>query len=210
MGQQPPFSGHPLADNLADARDPQPNADQKKSLFAPWRLQYIARKAPASAATQSHDPSGCFLCDYARTPREQFATRLILWRSERALLCMNCFPYTNGHLLIAPLRHVARLEELHNLELLELISLARSACSYLRAAVNAEGFNVGLNLGRCAGAGVPGHLHMHVVPRWPGDTNFMAVVGDARIIPQALADTYAALAEQIRVNPPAEPGDTPI
>jgi ATP adenylyltransferase len=160
---------------------------QGKALHAPWRIEYIRTldKAP---------PGSCFLCDASEALDEaQQRQRLVLWQSEHSVVLVNRFPYTNGHLLIAPRNHKAELEELGEPELLDMQKQTALAIQLLRRAVSAQGFNVGMNLGRCAGAGVPGHIHQHVVPRWSGDTNFMSVVGDVRVVPQAIDQLYQEL-----------------
>ena len=139
-----------------------------------------------------NNPQDCFLCRYAEDPAND-PENLILWRTGLTLTCLNRFPYTNGHLLVAPAAHKASLQELSETEMLELMQMLTRAQRTLAKAVKPQGFNVGLNLGRCAGAGLPGHLHFHIVPRWEGDTNFMAVTGEVRVIPQDLDDSYQLL-----------------
>ena len=139
-----------------------------------------------------NNPDDCFLCCYINAPAED-ADNLVLWRNESVLVCMNRFPYTNGHLLVAPLAHKSDLAELTENEMLGLLQSLAKAQQALKKAINPHGFNVGLNLGRCAGAGLPGHLHFHIVPRWDGDTNFMAVTGETRVIPQDIKESYQAI-----------------
>lgn len=143
---------------------------------------------------------GCFLCRMAQTEGiapEELAQRdrsnVVLHRGERCLCVMNRFPYSNGHLLIAPYVHEADLDRLDDAVLLELMALTRTALRVLREAVSAQAFNVGLNLGVDAGAGLAEHVHLHVVPRWRGDTNFMPVIGETKVIPQALNALYDEL-----------------
>jgi len=156
---------------------------ERNTLWAPWRIPYIR-------GIEKDD--GCFLChDYAHP--EQDEENLVLWRTERSLVVLNRFPYNNGHLLIAPARHIADLGEATEPEMLELCKLVREAQRALSVAIRPHGFNVGLNFGRCAGAGLPGHLHIHVVPRWDGDTNFMSVCSDTKVVSQSLADLLAEL-----------------
>ncbi len=151
-----------------------------KNLWAPWRMKYI---------NELGNSSDCFFCRYFDSPQDD-ADNLVLWRTESGLACLNRFPYTNGHLLIAPAAHKANLAELTQTEMTELMQMLAKAQQALKQALNPQGFNVGMNLGHCAGAGLPDHLHFHIVPRWQGDTNFMAVTGDARVIPQDLAESY--------------------
>ena len=158
-------------------------------LYAPWRMDYI-RSLDAPGA------KGCFLCDAgnAKTDAEK-ASRLVLWQTPTCVVLMNRFPYTNGHLLVAPIAHKAETEELSTTEKLDLIEQTDQAVRLLKRAVSAQGFNIGINLGRCAGAGLPGHLHQHVVPRWGGDVNFMSVVGHVQVVPEALTQLYRELIE---------------
>jgi ATP adenylyltransferase len=143
----------------------------------------------------------CFICEAAnaQTPEEK-KSRLVLWTTEHCVVLLNRYPYTNGHLLIAPKAHKADLEELSAEELTDLSEQTRAVIRLLKDAMSPQGFNIGMNLGRAAGAGVPGHLHQHVVPRWNGDTNFMSVVGDIRIVPQAMSQLYDEL-NRLRQSP---------
>ena len=156
-------------------------------LHAPWRMDYIR--------SLDKGPATCFICEAlgAATPEERKG-RLVLWDSAHSIVIINRFPYTNGHLLVAPRAHKADLEELTADEHLDLAVQTAAAVKLLKTAISPQGFNIGINLGRCAGAGLPGHLHQHVVPRWNGDTNFMSVVGEIRIVPQAMSQLYDELA----------------
>jgi ATP adenylyltransferase len=150
--------------------------------------------------------TGCFLCEaaalVASTPTsQQLKDRLILWSTEQSTVMLNRFPYTNGHLLVSPRRHVADLPDLTPAEMADLHAQTARAITLLRDVVSAQGFNIGINLGRCAGAGVPGHLHQHLVPRWGGDVNFMAVVGEVRVVPQALQKLYDELLAACHARP---------
>lgn len=149
------------------------------NLWAPWRMQYIR------SLDQEETAHGCFLCRYHDTPDEDEANH-VLWRTPFSLVVMNRFPYTNGHLLVAPHAHKPDLARLDDAEMLDLTRSVRDAVTILGRTIQAQGYNIGYNLGRCAGAGLPGHLHAHIVPRWSGDTNFMAVMGNARVIPDSL------------------------
>jgi ATP adenylyltransferase len=148
-----------------------------KHLWAPWRMSYIG---------SIPDQSDCVLCDVARSPDD--AANLVVERRQRSFVVLNRFPYNNGHTLVCPLAHKSSLEELTSDELLELMEATRDTVALLARVMKADGFNVGLNLGRVAGAGLPGHVHLHVVPRWDGDTNFMPVLADVKVIPQALEE----------------------
>lgn len=160
-----------------------------KVLWAPWRMEYILN---------NEKEPGCIFCPPFSNENRELRERLILYRGTSALVLMNKYPYNNGHLLVAPLRHVPDLETLSAGELGRLLGLVRRSVAILKQVINPEGFNVGLNLGRVAGAGIADHLHFHIVPRWSGDTNFMAVVGDLRVIPEHLDQTYERLALHFR------------
>ena len=162
------------------------NSDSKVNIHAPWRIEYINMLNEAQ--------EGCFLCR-ARDETDRDAENLLLWRMENCIVVMNRFPYSAGHLLIAPAEHVGELTDLNDGVLLEMMQLARDAQKLLACSIRAEGFNIGINIGRCAGAGLPEHLHVHVVPRWSGDTNYMAVLGDVRVVSQALRELYEQLRE---------------
>jgi ATP adenylyltransferase len=160
---------------------------ESNALFAPWRMGYIR-------SLEKPKDDACFICAAAMAADdEQRRQRRVLWATPHAVVMMNLFPYANGHLLVAPRAHKADPEELTPEEHLDVSQQVTEAIRLLRRAVSAQGFNLGVNLGRCAGAGVPGHLHHHVVPRWAGDVNFMAVVGEVRIIPEAISQLYEEL-----------------
>jgi len=158
-----------------------------KNLWAPWRMQYIRSLDEESRET------GCFLCRYWENPADD-RTNHVVWRGETAFVVMNRFPYTNGHLLIAHANHKGDLTDLTDEELSEMTMLMRAGVDVLRGVVSPQGFPVGYNLGPCAGAGLPDHLHAHIVPRWGGDTNFMAVLGETRVVPDSLDTLYDELA----------------
>lgn len=159
-------------------------------LHAPWRMDYIRSLQSAEPGR----PEECFLCQAAAAAEDSLRRdRLVLWQTDQSVVVMNKFPYTNGHLLIAPRGHKADFDELSPEELLDLQAQTAAAMKVLKRAMSPQGFNIGINLGRCAGAGLPGHLHQHVVPRWNGDVNFMSVVGEVRIVPQALSRLYEEL-----------------
>jgi ATP adenylyltransferase len=158
---------------------------KRNNLWAPWRIKYI------QGLSQESD---CFLCDYLATP-EKDTDNLLLWRTEQAFVVFNKFPYNNGHLLIAPNRHIPSLDDASSEELLCLMNLVRDCQKALTLTIQPHGFNVGMNFGRCAGAGLPEHLHIHVVPRWDGDTNYMHVCSDTDVISQSLHELYDQLLE---------------
>jgi ATP adenylyltransferase len=153
-----------------------------KQLWAPWRLEYIQA---------ADEDAGCVFC---RALAEDDEEALVVARGEVAFVLLNKFPYSSGHLMVAPLRHVGEFSELEDGEVLELHALARSGMAALGTVYGPHGFNVGWNLGRVAGAGVVDHVHLHVVPRWGGDTNFMPVLADVKVMPEHLAETRAQLA----------------
>lgn len=132
------------------------------------------------------------MCRYYQN-QAQDEQNLVLWRTGRSIVMFNRFPYNNGHLLIAPARHIAGLAEANDDELLELTRLTRDCQEVLTEAIAPHGFNVGMNFGRCAGAGLPGHLHIHVVPRWDGDTNYMHVCSNTDVISQSIKELYQIL-----------------
>jgi ATP adenylyltransferase len=157
-------------------------ADQ---LWAPWRLAYVVKDKPAAPVDD------CFICRGLGEADDR--KNLIVKRSAHSVVIVNRFPYNNGHLLVCPLAHKANLQDLSHDELLDANLLLREMISSLQAKMKPEGFNVGINLGKVAGAGVPGHLHWHIVPRWHGDINFMPVIGDTQIIVQSLDALYDLL-----------------
>jgi ATP adenylyltransferase len=146
-------------------------------LFTPWRMDYIR--------STKHD--GCIFCEMLDMEDHD---ALILCRGKHAFLVMNRYPYNNGHFMAVPYRHVDTVEALTPEEMTEVMVLVAAGVSALRCAWNPEGFNIGANIGRVAGAGVKDHIHLHVVPRWSGDTNFMSVFGETRVIPQTLEEAY--------------------
>jgi ATP adenylyltransferase len=163
-------------------------------LWAPWRLSYITR--PKDQPTTAGDE--CFICRAAACPTEEDRANLVVYRTELSVVMLNLYPYNNGHLLVTPRAHKARLDELTDAETLDLQRTIRKMTGVIEKRMRPDGFNVGLNLGRAAGAGVPGHLHWHIVPRWFGDSNFMTTVGDMRVLSQALEALYDLLTEELR------------
>lgn len=155
-----------------------------KQLWAPWRMTYIAGEKESVG-------HGCIFC--LRDSAAEDIARQVLFRGEHAVVMMNRYPYTNGHLMIAPFRHTAELAELSPDEVLEMYQLTSMAQRILKETMQPQGFNLGMNFGRAAGAGVEDHLHLHLVPRWIGDTNFMPVFDEVRVIPQHLEATYVLL-----------------
>ncbi len=161
-------------------------------LWAPWRLSYI------SAPKEKPAGDDCFICRGIAGAATDDRANLLVHRSALSVVFLNRFPYNNGHLLVCPQSHKGRLEELTLDELVDLQLVLRQMIGILQKRMNPDGFNVGLNLGRAAGAGVPGHLHWHIVPRWNGDTNFMPVVGDTKVISQSLESLYDLVREEMQ------------
>jgi ATP adenylyltransferase len=153
-----------------------------KQLWAPWRLEYIK---------SADDDSGCVFCAAVEGDDEE---RLVVKRGKRAVVLLNKFPYSSGHFMVAPIRHVGEFGELDEEEVLELHRLTSAGMGALAETYSPQGYNVGWNLGRIAGAGVVDHVHVHVVPRWAGDTNFMPVLADVKVLPEHLEDTRRKLA----------------
>jgi ATP adenylyltransferase len=158
----------------------------REHLFRPWRMRYV---------TASDAGDGCFICT-AVAAADPAAHHLVA-RRERTLVILNAYPYNSGHVMVAPLRHVGDLADLEPAEGAEAMGLVVECLGALRSEYAPDGFNVGVNLGRVAGAGLPGHVHIHVVPRWDGDSNFMPVVGETKVLPEALEDTYRRLAPRL-------------
>lgn len=153
-------------------------------LFAPWRFEYVSR---AGSMT------GCIFCDAA----SELPDSLTVCREGDVFALLNRYPYTSGHTMVAPVEHVAEIDELNDKTLAALMRLAHRVTVALRSAYSPDAFNLGMNLGSIAGAGIPEHLHLHIVPRWRGDTNFMTVTGSTRVIPEDLAETLAKLRDAL-------------
>lgn len=151
-------------------------------LWSPWRYRYVSTCG---------DAGGCIFCDKPAAGQDE--ENLIVYRGEHCFVLLNLYPYTNGHLMIAPFAHEADLERLSPEAATEMMAVAQQAVTHLKAVYKPHGLNVGMNLGECAGAGVAGHLHLHILPRWVGDANFMTVVGETRVMPEALSETYRKL-----------------
>lgn len=174
----------------------------EQRIWAPWRIGYVSGSEetpsppPVPKAWRDGADEACFLCRAAATfekPDEANRQNLVVEVGEHTVVLLNRYPYTNGHLLVAPLRHVGQLQELGDNEHLEVMRMLGRFTEELTELIKAEGFNVGLNLGQVAGAGVPGHLHWHLVPRWTGDNNFMPSLAGTRMISQSLEALWEAL-----------------
>ncbi len=155
-----------------------------EQIWAPWRIEYILKEKP----------EGCILCDKPKENND--VLNYILYRGDKNFVIMNSYPYNPGHLMVAPYRHVANLEELTGEERHEHFEIVSRSIKILREVFNPGGFNIGINMGKVGGAGIDEHLHTHIVPRWQGDTNFMPVIFDVRVVAEALSETY----EKLRVK----------
>lgn len=160
-------------------------------LWAPWRLPYL------KSITKKEPSKGCFFCDYAGSPKKD-RQNLVVLRGKACFTVLNRYPYAGGHLLVAPLDHKGDLSLFSDSERNELFEQLLRMQKLLDRLMHPQGYNIGLNVGKAAGAGVPGHLHFHIVPRWFGDVNFMTAVSNAKVIPQALRDLHAELQKALR------------
>lgn len=152
-----------------------------KKLWAPWRMEYILQPKP----------QGCIFCD--KPKQEQDRENLILYRGKTCFVIMNFYPYNNGHLMVVPYRHIAKLDKLSMQEQTEMMQTVAKAGTILEKTMHCEGLNIGMNLGRVAGAGIDEHLHFHIVPRWNGDTNYMPVIGHTKVLSQGLNESWDLL-----------------
>ena len=150
-----------------------------QNLWAPWRITYIQEQP---------NENGCFLCNAVQDNQDE--KHLVVHRGKECFCILNKFPYNSGHLMVVPNKHKADISDLTGQEMLEIMEMTRDMKELLTKIMKPEGFNLGINLGKSAGAGLIGHFHLHIVPRWNGDTNFMPVVSDVKIIPQSLEDLY--------------------
>jgi ATP adenylyltransferase len=155
-------------------------------LWAPWRMKYIRE-------TLDKHEQGCVFCAKPAQSRDKDRENLILYRGVHAFVMLNAFPYNNGHLMVIPFLHTSSMDDIDTAAAAELWSLLAKSRRALASAFNPDGFNIGINLGRAAGAGIDAHLHVHIVPRWTGDVNYMAVTGETKVISQSLEDAYDAL-----------------
>jgi len=162
-----------------------------KSLWAPWRYDYVS----------SQERTGCVFCGIAGDPKEKDRDNLVLVRGVFGFVVLNRYPYINGHMMIVPYRHVPDFSSASHEETCEMMEMVRTAEGVLRENMNCQGINGGWNLGSAAGAGIPGHLHLHVLPRWTGDTSFMSSVGGIRVLSQSLEQAWEKLSRGFRSNP---------
>ena len=162
---------------------PQADTDkQKKILWAPWRMEYIEN---------CDKPEGCVFCDLPKQDNDK--KNLIVFRGNTSFVIMNRYPYNNGHLMVVPYRHTCDLSSISDEEKIEIFNLLTLSKQVLTNVMNPHGFNVGMNLGRVSGAGIDDHLHFHIVPRWNGDTNFMPILGHAKVVSEGLEETWVKL-----------------
>ena len=158
------------------------------NLWRPWRIKYIL----------SDKEQGCIFCNKPKEQKDQ--KNYILHRAKTSFIILNIYPYNNGHLMIAPYKHVASFENLEDAELTELFQMVNKCTKLLKVTMQPQGFNIGVNLGKVAGAGVKDHVHIHVVPRWEGDTNFMPILAEASVIPESLDAVFGKLSEALNRN----------
>jgi ATP adenylyltransferase len=161
-------------------------------LWSPWRYRYV---------TEGNKGSGCLFCEKGSADPSHDRDNLVLCRAQSNFVILNLFPYTTGHAMVAPYVHLANLEEIAKDTLAEMMELAQRVQAALRKTYNPDGYNLGMNLGRTAGAGIPDHLHLHVLPRWLGDSNFMTVIANTRVHPEEVLTTYDKLVEVFREQP---------
>ena len=167
-------------------------------LYTPWRMKYVT--------SPKKNAQGCIFCANLQDNPTNDRQNHVVYRGETTFTVMNIYPYNTGHLMILPGAHVATLVEVSQKTQFEMISLASYFTSLLAELMQPDGFNVGLNIGRAAGAGIDSHLHIHVVPRWNGDSNFMPVIGETRVLPEMLSDTYDRIVALLKQHPPHIPG----
>ena len=155
-------------------------------LWAPWRMGFILK---------DENKEGCFLCQYPKENNDE--ANLVLHRGEKNFIILNAYPYNSGHLMVAPYRHIGRLEDMTDTESKEHFELVRLSVKLLTKVMQPAGFNTGMNLGKVAGAGIADHIHTHIVPRWQGDANFMPVLSETKVMPESLAMTYSRLKDSL-------------
>ena len=163
-------------------------------LYTPWRMKYVA-----SNKRQEED---CVFCHKLSDDPERDQENYLLYRGKTAFAILNIYPYNTGHLMILPYQHVAKLSDMSQNDQFEIMTLISYFTDLLTELMKPDGFNIGLNIGRTAGAGIDGHLHVHIVPRWSGDSNFMAVIGETRVLPEELSTTYTRIISLLKEQPP--------
>ncbi len=158
----------------------------KEIIWAPWRIGYINKI----------EKRKCFLCYGYKSKKDK--ENFVVYRGDVSFIIMNIFPYNNGHLMVAPKRHIKDITSINQKEEIEIMQLIKKSVSILKKVLNPDGFNIGLNLGKVAGAGLDDHIHFHIVPRWNGDTNFMPVISNTKVIPQSLSELYSVLIKEFK------------
>ncbi len=166
-------------------------------LYTPWRMKYVT--------SIDKTVEGCIFCAKLAEGRERDRENFVLFRGQTSFVVMNIYPYNTGHLMVLPFAHVSALSELPNEAQFEIMILTVYFTELLSQLMNPDGFNIGMNIGRAAGAGIDSHLHMHIVPRWSGDSNFMPVIGETRVLPEELGDTYGKIVTLLKKQPPEIP-----
>jgi ATP adenylyltransferase len=164
-------------------------------IWAPWRIEYIK---------QPDKNKRCFICDMIKEEHKEDKKNLLLYRGKHSVVLLNKYPYISGHLMVAPIKHTNELSAISSETSKEMWRLTTQSVEVLREAIQPQGFNIGINLGEVAGAGLKTHLHIHIVPRWIGDTNFLPVLSNTRAIAQALEETYETLKEHVELLKPGE------
>ena len=164
-------------------------------LYTPWRMKYVI---------SDKKRSGCIFCNVLGEEAERDRENFVLYRGEEVSVVMNIYPYNVGHVMVIPLQHISTLSAMSRTAQLEMMLLTTYLTELLRNVMNPDGFNIGLNIGKAAGAGIDHHLHLHIVPRWDGDSNFMPIIGETRVLPEELSDTYDHLISGMRSLPPPE------
>lgn len=162
-------------------------------LWTPWRYQYLSGETAKNSGDDSSPSDSCIFCTLPQENPTQDERNFIIHRARHNFIVLNLYPYTSGHLLVIPYEHTSELDSLAKETTDELMDLAKRVQSVLRDAYRPDGFNLGMNLGQSAGAGVAGHVHLHILPRWTGDANFMSTVGETRVLPEDLPTTYKRL-----------------
>ena len=164
-------------------------------LYTPWRMQYVT-------GTQKKKMEGCVFCAMRQDSPDVDSKNFVVYRGKTTFTIMNIYPYNTGHLMILPNEHLATLSQMSSSAHLEMMSLTAYFVDLLTELMHPDGFNAGLNLGGVAGAGIDSHLHMHIVPRWGGDSNFMTVIGQTRVLPETISDTYQRIVAVLQKKPP--------
>jgi len=161
-----------------------------KTLWAPWRMKFV------KSIKKNRKNKKCILCNKVKELNDK--KNYVLYRGKKSFIILNLYPYSNGHLMVAPNRHIAELDKLSSEEIIELMDLVNLSIKLLKKTHNPDGFNIGINYGKAAGAGIDKHIHIHIVPRWFGDVNFMPVISDTKIIPESLDSTYQKLKKELQ------------